>query len=90
MYKQGLKFIRRAIGCFYCGSPVLCSRGLCFQDLLDRSLCRVRSVPQDTRWCHGTDEGALVRTAGNVIALSISGMELLLSVGRCYLKAMKH
>lgn len=85
-----LMFIRKAIRCFYYGSPVLCSCGLCFQDLLDRSLCHVQSVPQDTGWCRGTDEGALVRTAGNVIALSISGMGLLLSVGRCYLSAMKH
>jgi len=49
--------------------------------------------PQDMCWCYGIDEGAFLRTSGNVIALSweetISGIELLLSIGRCYLTAMK-
>lgn len=49
--------------------------------------------PQDRCWCCSTEEGALVRSSGNAIALSweemIGEMELLLGAGRCYLTAMK-
>lgn len=86
--------IGKAIGCFYCGNLVLCLCGLCFQGLLDCSLAALcGSLPTGHALVLWHRPGAFVGTSGNVIALSweemISGMELLLSIGRCYLTAMK-
>lgn len=72
-----------------------CLLGLCFQESLDRSLVTLCGClpTQDRCWCCSTEEGALVRSSGNAIALSweemIGEMELLLGAGRCYLTAMK-
>lgn len=51
------------------------------------------AFPRDTRRCCRTEEGALGRASGNVIALSqeeaTGGMELLLGISRCYLTATR-